>query len=115
MSNTTVLRPAGQTVALSVTNSAHASVQINASTNDQINFATFLNTGAAPIAISMSNASPAAAPTFPADGTNGSFVLPAAMTLPLTLATPAAPFYLTALSNSGTAGLLYITPVGDQS
>jgi len=115
MAGSTVQRNSGQTVALSVTNTAHASTLIAGYTNDQINYASFLNTGAAPMAIKFSNASPCPAPTFPTDGTNGDYVLPAGMTTPLILATPAAPFYMTAISNNATAGLLYVTPVGDQS
>jgi len=115
MAGSTVQRNSGQTVALSVTSTAHSSTLIAGYTNDQINYSSFLNTGAAPMAIKFSNASPCPAPTFPTDGTNGDYVLPAGMTSPLILATPAAPFYMTAVSNSGTAGLLYVTPVGDQS
>jgi hypothetical protein len=114
MAGSTVQRNAGPTVALSVTNSAHAAVLIDDNTNDQVNFTSFLNTGAAPIAIKMGPTDPGA-PVFPTDGTNGSFVLPAAMTFPLILACPTTPYYLTAVSNSATAGLLYVTPAADQS
>jgi hypothetical protein len=115
MSNTSVIRIAGQTYALSVTSTAHASVAINDNTNDQTNFAAFLNTGAAPIAIVFTNYSPAPAPTFPTDGTPGGFVLPAAMNQPIVLAVPTSPFYITAVSNSVTAGILYVTAANDQS
>lgn len=102
-------------MALSVTNTAHAAVLINDSTNDQVNYASFLNTGAAPIAINCGTTSSVAAPTFPIDGTNGDFVLPAGMTCPMIIAVPTTPFYLTAVSNSATAGILYVTPAADQS
>ena len=116
MAGSTVQRNSGSTVALSVTNTAHSAVQIVGNyTNDQVNFASFLNTGAAPIAVKFGTTSSVSAPTFPSDGTNGDYVLPAGMTSPLILATPQAPFYMTALSNSATAGLLYVTPVADQS
>jgi hypothetical protein len=116
MSNTSVLRTAGQTVALSVTNTSHATVTISDNTNDQINFASFLNTGAAPIAVSIANYTPAPAAVFPVDGTAlGGFVLPAGMTTPIVLAVPTSPFYMTAISNSGTASILYVTPINDQS
>jgi len=114
MAGSTVQRNAGQTVALSVTSTAHAAVLIDDSTNDQINFSSFLNTGAAPIAIRMGQTDPGA-PVFPTDGTNGDFVLPAGMTSALILACPTTPYYLTAKSNSGTAGILYVTPAADQS
>jgi len=37
------------------------------------------------------------------------------MNLPMIIATPTTPYYLTAKSNSGTAGILYVTPAADQS
>jgi hypothetical protein len=89
-------------------------VLIADNTNDQINYTAFLNTGAAPIAVRWGTTDPGA-PTFPVDGTNGDFVLAAAMNTPLILATPTSPFYLTAKSNSATAGILYVTPAADQS
>lgn len=114
MAGSTVQRNAGLTVALSVTSTAHAAVLIDDTTNDQINYCSFLNTGASPIAIRTGQSDPGA-PNFPVDGTNGDFVLPAGMTSPLILATPTTPYYLTAKSNSGTAGILYVTPAADQS
>ena len=114
MAGSTVQRNAGPTVALSVTNTAHASVLVDDSTNDQINYSSFLNTGAYPIAIRMGTVNPGA-PVFPTDGTNGDYVLPAGMTTPLILATPTTPYYLTAKSNNATAGILYVTPAADQS
>jgi len=115
MSNTSVIRTAGQTYALSVTNTSHASVLINDTTNDQVNFASFLNLGASPIAIAVSNAATAPAATFPTDGTPGGFVLPPLMTQPVVLAVPTTPFSMTAISNSATAGILYVTSTNDQS
>lgn len=115
MAGSTVQRNAGPTVALSVTSTAHAAVLIDDSTNDQINYTSFLNTGASPIAVKFGTTSGVVAPTFPTDGTNGDFVLPAGMTSPLILATPTTPYYMTAVSNSATAGILYVTPAADQS
>jgi hypothetical protein len=114
MAGSTVQRNAGLTVALSVTSTAHSAVLIDDNTNDQINYTSFLNTGAAPIAVRWGTVDPGA-PVFPTDGTNGDFVLPAGMTSPLIIATPTTPYYLTAKSNSGTAGILYVTPAADQS
>ena len=78
------------------------------------NFTSFLNLGASPIAIKMGTTDPGA-PVFPTDGTNGDFVLPPVMTSPMVIASPSTPYYLTAKSSSGTAGLLYVTPAADQS
>ena len=114
MAGSSVLRTAGQTVALSVTQTAHAAVLIDDATNDQVNYTAFLNTGASPIAVRWGTTDPGA-PVFPVDGTNGDFVLPAGMTRPLIVATPVAPYYLTAKSNSATAGILYVTPSVYQS
>jgi len=114
MAGTSVIRNAGPTVALSVTSTAHSAVLIDDNTNDQINYTSFLNTGAYPIAIRWGTQDPGA-PTFPTDGTNGDFVLPSGMTSAMILATPTTPYYLTAKSNNATAGILYVTPAADQS
>jgi hypothetical protein len=114
MAGSTVQRNAGLTVALSVTSTAHSAVLIDDNTNDQINYTSFLNTGASPIAVRWGTVDPGA-PVFPTDGTNGDFVLPAGMTSAMIIATPSTPYYLTAKSNSGTAGILYVTPAADQS
>lgn len=114
MAGSTVQRNAGQTVALSVTSTAHSAVLIDDNTNDQINYTSFLNLGASPIAVKWGTADPGA-PVFPTDGTNGDFVLPPNMTSAMIIATPTTPYYLTAKSNSATAGILYVTPAADQS
>ena len=114
MAASSVLRNAGATVALSVTQTAHAAVLIASNTNDQVNYTSFLNLGASPIAIRCGIVDPGA-PVFPTDGTNGDFVLPPVMTRAMIVATPAAPYYITAKSNSATAGVLYVTPAADQS
>jgi len=114
MAGSTVQRNAGSTVALSVTSTAHSAVLIDDNTNDQINYTSFLNLGAAPIAVRWGQTDPGA-PVFPVDGTNGDFVLPPLMTSAMIVATPTTPYYLTAKSNSGTAGVLYVTPAADQS
>jgi len=113
MASSTVQRNSGKTYALSVTSSSHAAVLISGNTNDQINFASFINTGTSAIAVKFGTTDPGAA-VLPTDGTPADYVLPAGMTSPLILATPAAPFYITAISASAT-GLLYVTPVADQS
>jgi hypothetical protein len=113
MAGSTVQRNAGKTYALSVTSSSHAAVLIDDTTNDQINYTSFLNTGAAAIAIKMGPTDPGAA-VLPVDGTPGDYVLPAGMTTPIILATPTTPYYLTAISAS-TTGIVYVTAAADQS
>ena len=115
MANTNVLRQAGQTVGLSVTASSNASTTIAAYTNDQVNYTSFLNTSTNPVAIKMSSVNPCPAAVFPTDSTPGDFVLPASMQTPIVLATPAAPYYMTAIALVSGPSLIYATPVNDQS
>jgi len=118
MSNTTVIRIGGKTVALSVTASAHAAVQLTGNTNDQINFVSCLNTGAVSVAIRFSPLSTDAA-TLPVDGTVGDFLLPPLMTRPIVLACPPInmqiPCYVTAIGSAAGPSLVYLTPAVDQS
>lgn len=113
MAVSSVLRTVGKTYALSVTSSSHAAVLIDDTTNDQVNYASFLNTGTSAIAVKWGRSDPGAA-VLPVDGTPGDYVLPAGMTRPVVLAVPQTPFYLTAISASAT-GIIYVTSVGDQS
>jgi len=113
MAVSNVQRNAGKTYALSVTSSSHAAVLIEDNTNDQVNYTSFLNTGTSAVAVKWGPTDPGAA-VLPVDGTPGDFVLPAGMTRPLIVATPALPYYLTAISASAT-GILYVTPAADQS
>ena len=80
MANTTVLKAAGKTYAIAVTATSSTSLTIDDSTNDQVNFATFLNAGAKACAITVSNLATAPVSVFPTVGTPGDFVLPANMT-----------------------------------
>jgi len=114
MSNTTVLRTAGKTTLIAVTATSSTSLTISSSTNDQVNFATFLNVGAKACAVTVSNLATAPAAVFPTAGTPGDFVLPASMTYPITLAVPAAPFQVTAICGGSDTTTLYVTPVADQ-
>ena len=116
MANTSVIRLAGQTTALTVAVTQHAAVTINDTTNDQVNYASFLNVGAYPCAIKWTpgTASAAQNAVFPTDGTIGDYVLPPLMEVPLVLAVPTTPFYLTAIALVGTTSL-YVTPAADQS
>lgn len=118
MANTSVIRTGGKTVALSVTASAHAAVQLTATTNDQINYVACLNTGAVNVAVRFSQLSTDAA-TLPVDGTPGDFLLPALMEFPIVLACPTInmqkPCYVTAIGAAAGPSLVYFTPSVDQS
>ena len=115
MSNTTVLRPTGKTYAISVTATSSTSITIDDQTNDQVNFATFLNVGSKPCAVSVSSLATAPVCVFPTAGTPGDFVLPANMTYPVTLSVPTVPFQMTAVCGGTDTTTLYVTSVGDQS
>jgi hypothetical protein len=115
MSNTTVLRPVGVTTAISVTASSTTATQIKASTNDQVNYASFINTGATYVAVSLGDANVGAAVLPVSGSTTGNFVLPASMTVPIVLAVPASPYYVRLIGSGAGPSIVYITPVGDQS
>ena len=114
MANTTVLRSAGKSYAIAVTATSSTSITIDDSTNDQVNFATFLNAGAKACAITVSNLATAPVSVFPTVGTPGDFVLPANMTYPITLAVPTAPFRITAVCGGSDTTTLYVTAVENQ-
>ena len=113
MANTTVLRPAGKTYAIAVTATSSTSVTIDDTTNDQVNYATFLNVGSKPCAVNVSSLATAPAAVFP-NSTPGDFVLPANMTYPITLAVPTAPFRITAVCGGSDTTTLYVTAVENQ-
>lgn len=115
MANTSVIRVVGATYALSVTASSHASVLIDDFTNDQINFASFLNPSSVAVAVKFSNLSTCPAAVFPVDGTPGDFVLPSLMEYPIVLAIPTTPFSMTAIGASAGPSVIYVTPAADQS
>lgn len=107
MVNTSVMRPSGRTYALNLTTAASAALLIEATTNDQTNYVSLLNTGSGVAAVELSNSDTVTTPTVASTGNSGSFVLPAAMTYPLIIAAPKAPFYIKAISS--TTNTLYIT------
>jgi hypothetical protein len=107
MTNTNVMRLSGPCFALDLTTSASSALLITASTNDQTNYVSLLNTGTGKAAIELSNNATVTTPTIATTGISGSFVLPAAMTFPIIIAAPKAPFYIKGIS-SGT-NTLYIT------
>jgi hypothetical protein len=115
MSNTTVLRPVGVTTAISVGATSTAATLITASTNDQVNYASFINTGATYVAVSLGDANVAAAVLPVSGSTTGNFVLPASMTVPIVLAVPANPYYVRMIGSASGPSIVYVTPVGDQS
>ena len=116
MANTSVIRPAGQTYYLAVTATSSASLLINDTTNDQVNYCGFLNNGSKACAVNFSpgniNALPA---VYPVSGTPGNYVLPPLMEVPIILAVPTTPFYMTAICGTGNTTDLYITAAADQS
>ena len=114
MANTTVLRVVGKTTAISVTASSTTATIVEDQTNDQVNFASFLNTGAAAVAVKMGDSNVGAA-VLPVAGTPGDFLLPAGMTSPIVLACPTVPFYVRMIGAAAGPSLVYVTPVGDQS
>lgn len=114
MAGSTVQRNAGLTYTFAATTTPHAAVQINDTTNDQVNYTSFLNTGGNVVAISWgtSNVTLANA-SIATDGNAASYVLPANMTSPLILATPTTPYWLT-VTGAGNS-TVYVTPAADQS
>ena len=115
MSNTVVLRPVGKTVAINLTATSSTAVTVTPSTNDQVNFAAFLNPGAKGCAVTIAPSSAPAA-VLPVDGTpSNSFYLPPLMTRPVVLAVPINSFSVTGICAATETTTIYITPVGDQS
>jgi len=114
MANTSVLRLAGKTTAISVTASSTSATIIDDTTNDQVNFAAFLNTGSVAVAVKLGDANVGAA-VLPVSGTPGDFLLPAGMTSPIVLACPTVPFHVRMIGAAAGPSLVYVTPVGDQS
>ena len=114
MANTSVIRLAGQTRALSVTDSSTSAALIDDNTNDQVNFCSFLNTGSVAVAVKFGDSNVAAA-VLPSGSTLGDYVLPANMNLPLVIACPTTPFYIRAIGAAAGPSIVYVTPVADQS
>jgi hypothetical protein len=114
MANTSVLRSAGVTNAISVGATSTAAVLIDDNTNDQVNYASFLNSGSTLVAVKVGNENVGAA-VFPASGSTGDFVLPANMTAPLVLAVPTTPFYVRMIGSAAGPSIVYVTATADQS
>lgn len=114
MANTSVLRLAGKTTAISVTASSTSATIVDDQVNDQVNFASFINTGSVAVAVKLGDANVGAA-VLPVSGTPGDFLLPASMSSPIVLACPTVPFYVRMIGAAAGPSLVYVTPVGDQS
>lgn len=115
MANTSVLRQAGVTYAQSVGATSTSALLIEDSTNDQVNYCSFLNTGSTLVAVKMGDANVGAA-VFPVSGsTTGDFVLPANMTVPVVLACPTTPFYVRMIGSASGPSIVYVTATADQS
>ena len=116
MANTSVIRLAGKTTRFDVTATSYTSTLIDDTTNDQVNFASFLNSGSGICLVRFTNYSPCPAAVWPADGAAvEGYVLPPLMEVPIVLAVPTTPFYMTAVCPSGSTTSLYVTPAADQS
>jgi hypothetical protein len=115
MANTSVIRTAGLTSVIAVTATSSTSISVDDTTNDQVNFASFLNAGTKPCAVKVSSLATAPAAVFPSAGSPGDYVLPANMTYPIVLAVPTTPFSITAVCGGTDTTTLYVTPASDQS
>jgi hypothetical protein len=116
MANTSVIRTVGKTHGFAVTATSYASTLISDTTTDQVNYASFLNVGSGACLVRFTNYSPCPAAVFPANGASEEgFVLPPLMQMPVVLAVPAAPFYMTAICPAGSTTTLYVTAAGNQS
>ena len=114
MANTSVIRPAGKTYYIAVTSTSSANLLIQDTTNDQVNYAGFLNNGAKACAVKFSTVNNLTA-VFPTTGNPGDYVLPPLMELPIILAVPTTPFYLTAVCNGTDTTDLFVSAAADQS
>lgn len=111
MANTVALRKGGPTAALSVVATSHAAVTVSAASTDSANFAAFLNTGAATVAVNVAPTNAAAA-VLPVDGTPSDVILlPPSMTQPIVYAVPPGSFSVTAIGSAAGPSLVYITPL----
>jgi hypothetical protein len=109
MSNSIVIRVIGPTTTISLSDTASTPVLITQKGNDLVNYAEFTNTGSASAYIRISNAAENA--VHPVAGTPGDYILRG--TSSVILAVPANPYYVSAITISGTT-TLYVTPVDSQ-
>ena len=104
------IRSIGVTTAVSVGATASTPVQIIASSNDQNNFVSLLNTGANAVAVKFGQTN-SVTPVLPVAGTPGDYVLPAAMNAPILFAVPTTPCYVSLIGAAAGPALVYVTPV----
>jgi len=119
MANTSVFRAIAPTTAISVTATSSTAVTITASGNDQLNYCGFLNTNSFPVAVNIAPTSAGTA-VLPAGGaTSSSVILGVTMSTPMVLAVPAMGsgqgFSVTTIAGTGNSGVIYVTPMADQS
>ena len=119
MANTSVFRAVAPTTAISVSATSSTAVTITASGNDQINYCGFLNTNSFPVAVNIAPTSAGTA-VLPAGGaTSSSVILGVTMSTPMVLAVPAMGggqgFSVTTVAGTGNSGVIYVTPMADQS
>ena len=109
MTTTIGIRPVSKTTVIAVTTTASTPVLISDTSNDQVTWAEFANDGSKPIAIRISTAAESA--VHPVAGTPGDYVLNHDSSI--VLAVPANPYYVSAITLSGTSNL-FVTPVDAQ-
>lgn len=115
MAASLVIRNIGPTVALSVTAASTAAVTVGSTNSDAAVYASFLNTGAAAVAVNIAPQGTAAAAVLPVAGVPQTCILlPPLMTQPTIYAVPQV-FSCTAIGTAAGPSLVYITPVGSQS
>jgi len=115
MANTSVIRTAGLTTAISVGASSTSAQLIDDNTNDQVNYASFMNIGSTSVAVKVGDANVGAAVLPVSGSTTGDFVLPPLMTFPMVLAVPTTPFYVRMIGSAAGPSIVYVTPIADQS
>ena len=111
MAGTVNYRPAGPTVALSVTATLHTAVPITFFTTDIANYVLMFNSGTTAVAVQFSQTGVAA--TLPVDGTPGSFTLPPAAN-PYVIPLPngvTGPPQVTAIGSGAGPSIIYVTPL----
>lgn len=122
MSQSIVIRPAGQTFALSVTGSQTADVNVTTSVNEQANYASCINSGAVDVFITFGPSSPTATTTpritVPAAGAPSGgicHILKAGgVGGPILIGVPANGFNVSAIGAGAGPSTVFVTPVMSQ-
>lgn len=103
------IRVVGKTTLIACSTTASTPVLITTSSNDQINWAEFSNTGASAVSVTFTTIATDA--VHPAAGTPGDYTINENTSV--ILAVPNVPYYVSAITPSGTS-TLYVTPVDAQ-